>query len=199
MAVYGYARVSTNQQDLKTQEAKLKEAGAEVILQEKYTGKQREGRVELDKLIKILQESTEPNQVKVTKIDRLARSIMDLKQLIKEITDTGASITFLDNNLTFKANSNDPMQTLMLNMLGSFAEFERDLIVSRTQEGKAYQKAHNPDYKEGRPARKITPKYQHAYDLLQAGNSYRDVSRKTGISESTLHRIRRQIEIEKEA
>lgn len=205
MAIYGYARVSTNQQELKAQSAKLREAGAttKTIFKEKYTGKDRKGRKALNEMIELL---VEGDEVKVTKIDRLARSIMDLRQVIQEITEKGATVTFLDNNLTFSANTSDPMQNLMLNMLGSFAEFERDLIVTRTQEGKAYKKATNPNFKEGRPKREITPAYQHAYDLLKEGKSYKEVNELTkkgkndkGISISTLHRIRRQIESEKEA
>jgi DNA invertase Pin-like site-specific DNA recombinase len=82
-------------------------------------------------------------------------------------------------------------------MLGSFAEFERDLIVSRTQEGKAYAKKHDPEYKDGRPKRRLTPQYLHAIELLQT-LSYNQVSKKTGISKSTLQRIKKQHETEGE-
>lgn len=191
MTVYGYARVSTNKQELEQQIDKLEKAGAVTIFSEKYTGRKKDGRKELAKLLESVQAGDE---VVVTKIDRLARSIMDLKSIIADITEKGASIHFLDNNLIFKSESNDAMQNLMLNMLASFAEFERDLIVSRTQDGKEYAKKANKNYREGRPSRKITPAYQHAYELLKQGISYKEVSRKTNISESTLHRIRRQIE-----
>ena len=72
----------------------------------------------------------------MTKIDRLARSIVDLNSIISSLNHSGVTITFLDNALTFEPNKSDSMQTLMMNMLGSFAQFERDLIVTRTQEGK---------------------------------------------------------------
>ena len=129
--------------------------------------------------------------VKITKIDRLARSIPDLRDLIKEMHQKGVAVEFLDNNLSFKPTGNDPMQKLMLNMLGSFAEFERDLIVSRTQEGKAYAKKHDKNFKDGRPKRLLTPKYLHAIELLET-NSYNQVEKKTGISKSTLQRIKKQ-------
>ena len=103
----------------------------------------------------------------------------------------GVAVEFLDNNLSFKPNGNDPMQKLMLNMLGSFAEFERDLIVSRTQEGKAYAKKYDKNFKDGRPKRRLTPQYLHAIELLET-NSYNQVEKKTGISKSTLQRIKKQ-------
>jgi len=185
---YGYARVSTNKQELKTQLEKLKQAECETIFQEKMTGTKKEGREELQKMIDKLQAG---DVVKVTKIDRLARSIPDLRNLIEVMHEKSVSVEFLDNNLLFKPNGNDPMQKLMLNMLGSFAEFERDLIVSRTQEGKAYAKKHDKNFKDGRPKRRLTPQYLHAIELLET-NSYNQVEKKTGISKSTLQRIKKQ-------
>ena len=191
--IYGYARVSTGRQELKTQLEKLKAAGCERIYQEKMTGTKKDGREELRKLMDALQEG---DTVKITKIDRLARSIPDLRNIIQDMHAVSVTVEFLDNNMRFEPNGNDPMQKLMLNMLGSFAEFERDLIVSRTQEGKAYARKHDPNYKDGRPKRRLTPQYLHAIELLQT-LSYNQVSKKTGISKSTLQRIKKQSEIEK--
>ena len=192
--IYGYARVSTGRQELKTQLEKLKRAGCETIFQEKMTGTKKDGREELQKMMDLLQAG---DIVKITKIDRLARSIPDLRDLIEDMHNRGVAVEFLDNNMRFEPNGNDPMQKLMLNMLGSFAEFERDLIVSRTQEGKTYAKKHDPEYKDGRPKRRLTPQYLHAIELLQT-LSYNQVSKKTGISKSTLQRIKRQHETEGE-
>lgn len=192
MTIYGYARVSTNKQELKTQLEKLENAECEIIYQEKMTGTKRNTRVELDRMMNVLQAG---DTVKVTKIDRLARSIPDLRDLIKEMHKLSVTVVFMDNQLTFEPNKSDPMANLMLNMLGSFAEFERDLIVTRTQEGKAYSKKHNPNYKEGRPKRKLNPRYLHAIQLLET-QSYSDVSKNTGISKSTLQRIKKQYQEE---
>ncbi len=87
---------------------------------------------------------------------------------------------------------------MMLNMLGSFAEFERDLIISRTQEGKNYAKKANKYYKEGRPKATITPAKKHAYDLLMSGSgkSYKEVEQVTGFSKSTLQRVKKKIQAE---
>ena len=192
--IYGYARVSTSKQELKTQLEKLKAAGCEKIYQEKITGTNKDSRVELQKLMQAVQPG---DIVKCTKIDRLARSIPDLRNIIQDMHAVSVTVEFLDNNMRFEPNGNDPMQKLMLNMLGSFAEVERDLIVSRTQEGKAYAKRHNKDYKDGRPKRRLTPQHLHAIELLKT-ESYNQVSKKTNLSKSTLQRIKKQFEQERE-
>lgn len=191
--IYGYARVSTSKQELANQMNTLKENGAEEIYSEKYTGTKKNERQELSKLLECVQPGDE---VLVTKIDRLARSITDLRELVDGFLSRGVSVTFLKDNMSFKAHEkSSAMQTLMLNMLGSFAEFERDLIVSRTSEGKAYAKANNPNFKEGRPARKLTKQYLHAIELMNT-HTMKEVEQMTKISRSTLFRIKRQYQDE---
>ena len=131
------------------------------------------------------------DKVFVTKIDRLARSIVDLNSIISTLNQSGVTISFLDNALTFEPNKNDSMQTLMMNMLGSFAQFERDLIVTRTQEGKQWHRANKKGYREGRPKRVLNDRYKHALELMET-NSMREVEKKTNISISTLKRIKKQ-------
>ncbi len=193
MTTFGYSRVSTSKQDLQSQVAKLKNAGAEKIYSEKYTGTKKDGRKQLSELLEVVKTD---DKVLVTKIDRLARSIVDLKELVQAFLDKGVTVTFVDNNMTFKPNEHDSMQTLMLNMLGSFAEFERDLIVTRTAEGKAYAKANNKNFKDGRPKRRLNDKYLHAIELMET-NTMKDVEKKNGISRSTLFRIKKQAREEK--
>src|SRR5699024_10166307 len=193
MVKYGYSRVSTSKQDLHAQIAKLENFGAEKVYSEKYTSTKKKGREQLSQLLNVVREGDE---VFVTKIDRLARSIVDLKELVQSFLDKGVSVSFIDNNMTFKPNEHDSMQTLMLNMLGSFAEFERDLIVTRTAEGKAYAKANNKNFKDGRPKRRLNDKYLHAIELMET-NTMKDVEKKNGISRSTLFRIKKQAREEK--
>ncbi|MCE3178004.1 MULTISPECIES: recombinase family protein [Enterococcus] len=188
MAIYGYSRVSTSNQDYKTQILKLEDAGAKKIFSEKYTGTKKEGRKELEELLSIVEKG---DLVLVTKIDRLARSIVDLNSIISTLNESGVTVTFLDNALTFEPNKKDSMQTLMMNMLGSFAQFERDLIVTRTQEGKQWQRANKKDYKEGRPKRILNDQYKHALELMKT-NSMKEVVKKTNLSLSTLKRIKKQ-------
>lgn len=187
--IYGYARVSTSKQELANKMNTLKENGAEEIYSEKYTGTKKSERQELSKLLQCVQPGDE---ILVTKIDRLARSITDLRELVDGFLSRGVSVTFLKDNMSFKANEkSSAMQTLMLNMLGSFAEFERDLVVSRTSEGKAYAKANNPNFKEVRPERKLTKQYLHAIDLMNT-HTMKEVEQMTKISRSTFFRIKKQ-------
>ena len=194
MTIYGYARVSTTGQDLTDQKNQLLQNAASIIYAEKITGAKRNGRNELANLLEVVQPG---DQILVKKIDRLARSIRDLREIVDEITSKGASVKFLEDNMEFNAlDKASPIQTMMLNMLGSFAEFERDLIISRTQEGKNYAKKANKYYKEGRPKATITPAKKHAYDLLVSGKSYKEVEQVTGFSKSTLQRIKQKIQAE---
>lgn len=188
MAIFGYTRVSTSNQDYQTQIQKLENAGAERIFSEKYTGAKKEGRRELENLQDTVKKG---DQVLVTKIDRLARSIVDLNSIVSSLNDKGVTVTFLDNSLTFEPNKKDSMQTLMMNMLGSFAQFERDLIVTRTQEGKQWHKTNNKNYREGRPKRVLNDRYKHAIELMKV-LSMKEVVKKTDISLSTLKRIKKQ-------
>lgn len=188
MAIFGYTRVSTSNQDYQTQIQKLENAGAERIFSEKYTGAKKEGRRELENLQDTVKKG---DQVLVTKIDRLARSIVDLNSIVSSLNDKGITVTFLDNSLTFEPNKKDSMQTLMMNMLGSFAQFERDLIVTRTQEGKQWHKTNNKNYREGRPKRVLNDRYKHAIELMKV-LSMKEVVKKTDISLSTLKRIKKQ-------
>lgn len=188
MAIFGYTRVSTSNQDYQTQIQKLENAGAKKIFSEKYTGTKKEGRNELANLQATVEKG---DQVLVTKIDRLARSIVDLNSIVSFFNDKGVTVTFLDNSLTFEPDKKDSMQTLMMNMLGSFAQFERDLIVTRTQEGKQWHKANNKNYREGRPKRVLNDRYLHAIELMKV-LSMKEVVKKTDISLSTLKRIKKQ-------
>lgn len=126
----------------------------------------------------------------VTKIDRLARSIVDLNSIISTLNQLGVTISFFDNGLIFEPNKNDSMQTLMMNMFGSFAQFERDLIVIRTQEGKQWHQANKQGYREECPKRVLNDRYRHALELMET-NSMREVEKKINISLSTLKRIKK--------
>lgn len=190
--VYGYCRVSTKGQakdgnSLESQQNKLKENGAEIIYIDSFTGTKME-RPELDNLLAKLQDG---DTLIVTKLDRFARSVSQATELITSLIDKGIKVNIL--NLGVLDNSS--MSTLMRNILLSFAQFERDMIVERTQEGKAIarQKA---DFKEGRPKIYGKKQIEHALQLLES-NSYKQVEELTGISKSTLIRAKRKKESSK--
>lgn len=181
----GYARVSTVGQGLDAQINALKDAGVTKIFKEKITGTKRE-RPQLDALIDYIREGDE---VFVTKIDRLARSIADLSDIVKAINRKGASITFIDNNMTFKSDSNDAMQSLLFNVLGSFAQFERDLIVARTTEGRERAKAAGKHM--GRKVSHSDEAIAEAIEMYdnreEEGYSIADIEKATGLKRSSLY------------
>ena len=178
---YGYARVSTNEQDLANQLEQLKNAGAEKIYSEKYTGTKRD-RPKLDELLSILSEGDE---LIVAKLDRLSRSVQQGTELISELQEKDVVVNILNMGRIDRT----PNGSLMLNMFLAFAQFERDMIVERTQEGKAIAKQ-QPGYREGRPRKFGKDQIQHAMDLLK-DHSYSQVEKMTGISKSTLIRARK--------
>lgn len=184
----GYARVSTVGQDLAAQVELLKENGVseQDIYKEKVTGTSTAQRTELDSLLRHVRAGDE---VIVSKIDRLARSISDLNKIVETLTAKGVSIHFITDNLTFEADSNSAMNTLIFNMLGSFAQFERDLIVQRTTEGRERAKAQGKHM--GRP-KQPTANIERAVQLFNSrkdnGLSVKDIVNTTGVPRATIYR-----------
>lgn len=190
MTIYGYARVSTIGQDLQAQEKRLKEYGCTKIFAEKKSGKATKNREQLQALINVVKSD---DIVAITKIDRLARSISDLQATIEQINAKGASVVFLDNGLQFDGKNDNPMSKLMLNMLGSFAEFERDLIVSRTKEGKQYAKENNKYFKDGRPTRNLKKEpYNNILIRVAKGYTTNRIAEKEKTTKATIMRVKKQ-------
>ena len=190
--IYGYARVSTRCQatdgnSLEVQEQALKEAGAEIIYKESFTGTKKE-RPQFNELISILKEG---DTIIVTKLDRFARSMLQGSELITDLIERGIKVNILNIGIL----DNTPSSKLIRNVFFSFAEFERDMIVERTQEGKAIAKL-NPDFREGRPRKYKKVQYDHAIELLKT-NSVRKTAAMVGIPVATLCReIKRRKEKE---
>ena len=134
MATYGYARVSTTDQDLTIQVTKLKEAGCEVIRQEKITGTTRDGRTELRTLLDFIRPG---DMLMVTRIDRLAWSIGDLQDIVRELRTKGATLKATEQPI----DTSNAAGKAFLDMLGVFAEFETNLRRERQMEGIAKAKA----------------------------------------------------------
>ena len=123
----------------------------------------------------------------VTKLDRIARSTMQGIKLIEALVDKGVIIHVLNIGIM----DNSPTGKLIRNIFLAFAEFERDMIVERTQEGKSMAKQ-NPDFREGRPKKYSKAQISHALELLDT-YSYKKVSEMTGISVSSLQRAKRKM------
>lgn len=180
---YGYARVSTINQDLQAQLNKLTEEGCEVVYSEKFTGTKTD-RPEFNKVLQLLKEG---DTLVVTKLDRFARTASKGTELIKDLLKRGVKVHVLNMGLV----EDTPTGRLILNIMGSFAEFEKDMIIERTQEGKAVAKL-NPEFKDGRPNKYKKEQVQHALKLLET-HSYKQVDQMTGISKSTLIRAKNKL------
>ena len=184
--IYGYARVSTAQQDYATQIEDLKRAGATKIFKDKYTGTTAD-RPEFDKLMaKIKNDDT----LIVTKLDRLARNTQDALNIVKKMNAEGIILRVLNIGTI----DNSPSGRLIFTVFSAFAEFERDLIVSRIQEGKAWAKANNPNFHDGMPRKYDQEQINFAWKLhTQDHMSYSEISKKLGMSKATIYRRFREL------
>lgn len=182
---YGYARVSTTTQDLNSQIKNLIDSGVSKnnIFKDKFTGTTTD-RPHFNELIQKLKSG---DTLTITKLDRLARNTKEALSIIEQLLENDIAI----NVLNMGKIENTSIGKLIYTVLLSVAELERDMIVERTQEGKAYAKKHNPNFKEGRPRRKLNDRYLKAIEIMQT-NSISETSTITGISVATLKRIRKQ-------
>src|SRR5215207_4972896 len=128
MSLYGYARVSTLDQDLAIQRAALKAAGCGVIRAEKASGSRRDGRTELQVLLDFVQPG---DTLVVTRIDRLARSLKDLQDIVHELRQKGVALRATEQPV----DTTTAAGKAFLDMLGVFAEFETNLHRERQLEG----------------------------------------------------------------
>jgi DNA invertase Pin-like site-specific DNA recombinase len=180
--IYGYARVSTVGQTLAAQLDQLKAAGCEKIYREKATGA-RADRRELLKLLKAL----EPGDiVTVTRIDRLARSTFDLFAIVKGIADAGAQFRSLAEPWADTATSTG---RLMLAVLGGLADVERDLIRTRTAEGRSRARAQGKHM--GRPPALTPVQQKEARQRRAEGATLDELARSYDVGESTIRRATR--------
>src|SRR5262247_2221964 len=180
MTTYGYARVSTNGQDLGSQEAELMAAGAAKVFKEKVSGATRD-RAELAKLIRRL----EPGDVLVvTRLDRLARSTRDLLNILATIGEHEAGFRSLKDTW---ADTTTPHGRLMLTVLGGLAEFERELIRARTGEGRKRAKARGVKF--GRPHKLTSHQRRELMERLADGAVQGDLARSYGVSQATISRL----------
>ena len=186
--IYGYARVSTKGQakdgnSLEAQEKALQAAGAEIIYIETFTGKETD-RPELDKMLKQLEKG---DRLIVAKLDRIARSASKGIELIDGLLNKGVNVHILNMGVLDDTPTGKLIRTIFL----GFAEFERDMIVERTQEGKQIARENarkrGEVFREGRPNKYSLTQMEHATELLKT-HSYTQVAELTGISKSTLLR-----------
>lgn len=185
--IYGYARVSTKGQahdgnSLESQIAQLKDNGAEKIYKDSFTGT----KADRPAFTELLNELKAGDTLIVTKLDRFARSMTQGSELVNELVEKGIKVNILNIGIM----DNTPASKLIRNIFLSFAEFERDMIVERTQEGKAIAKQ-KEGFKEGRPKKYTDKQLDNAISMLSVNGgdkSYNEVAELLGISKSTLIR-----------
>ena len=172
----GYRRVSTVEQKFDRQEL----GELDKLFEEKVSGSNAE-REALNEMIDFVREDDE---VIVFSIDRLARNLRDLQTIIQKLNDKGATIHFLSERLTFSASSEDAFAKLQLQMMGAFAEFERNIIRKRQAEGIAKAKARGVYAKRGATINKESVK-----QLQANGLSITAIAREMDISRMSVYRI----------
>ena len=189
---YAYARVSTRKQfrdgnGLDEQIEKLKTVGYDELITEEFSGSTTK-RPMLDSLIANLKSG---DTLIVTKLDRLARSSAEGSKLINDLLNRGVAVHILNMGLI----DNTPTGKLITNIMFAFAEYERDLIIERTQAGKEIARTKH-GFRDGRPPIAWSRKKAAAELILLQHKSYKEVSDLTGLSISTLARSVRVLKAE---
>jgi DNA invertase Pin-like site-specific DNA recombinase len=179
MTTYGYARVSTNGQDLSSQEAELL-AGCSKVFAEKVSG----ARSDRAKLAKVLRRLQPGDVLVVTRLDRLARSTRDLLNILATISERQAGFRSLKDAW---ADTTTPHRRLMLTVLGGLAEFERELIRARTSDGRARAGAKGVRF--GRPAALTSDQRAQVLHRLANGEVQAELARSYGVSQATISRL----------
>ena len=187
---YGYIRVSSKSQkdnySIKEQRELVIAAGADEVIEEIYTGGKVYERPEFSKLISRLQPG---DTLIVCKLDRFARTVVEGALLAQELYDRNINLNILNMGLI----EHTPIGSLLLNVMLSCAQFEKEMINDRCQAGREYARANNPNYKEGRPKKFHREQINLALELLSQGKTYKQVESMTGISKSTVIRAKREL------
>mgnify|MGYP000529392879 CR=1 FL=1 len=180
----GYVRVSTTDQNT------ARQLDSETLAKTfaDYASGKDTNRPELARALEYVREG---DTLVVHSMDRLARSLPDLRALVDELTGRGVAVEFVKENLTFTRDESNPFATLMLNMLGSFAEFERSLLLERQREGIAVAKAKGV-YKGRTPS--LTDEQRSAVaQRLSRGESATALAREYGVSRATVYNARKSV------
>ena len=178
----GYGRVSTTHQGEDQQRAQLEAAGCTVVFSETISGaKARADRPALAEALALLQEG---DQLVICKLDRLARSLVELLTIAADLEARGVDLVVLDQQLDTSTNTGK----LLFSMLGAIAEFERSLAIERTRASVEHRRANGGDLGGRRPS--YTPQQQELAQRLRAeGQSLREIALAVGVSKGTAHRM----------
>ena len=177
---FGYARVSSNTQDHAAQVEALQAAGCERIFSEKASGKSINGRPEFARLMKALKQG---DVVTVVKLDRLARSSRDLQNILHELQEIGCGFVSLGES--WRDTTSD-VGRLVMTIMGGIAEFERNLIRKRCEEG--ILRAKRKGTKFGRPTALDPSQRRRIGERYSAGETMAELAREYEVGEATVWR-----------
>lgn len=178
-----YVRVSTTEQNSARQLEEIRNySEVSRIFEDHISGRSRAERPQLAECIKYIREGDE---LIVSSIDRLARSLVDLRNLVDEITAKGVTVHFLHEKLTFSKDQN-PRDSLMLSVLGAFAEFERAIIRERQTEGIAL--ARKAGKYKGRKRALSPEQVKEARERINSGETKSSVAKHFNVARTTLYR-----------
>ena len=186
--IYGYARVSSDSQDRygtskQGQAEALTAAGCQKIYYDHFTGKE----IDRPEFTKLMGELKSGDTLKVTKLDRFARTAIEGIKKIDELMARGVSVHILNMGLIEDTPSGRLIRTIFL----AFAEYERDIIMNRLNEGKAIAKAKNPEWREGRKAIEVDKDALEKFREEQKRGSMTvaECCRELGIGRSTWYNL----------
>lgn len=175
----GYARVSTKDQTLDVQLSRLAGAGCELFFEEKISGAARK-RPQLEAMLAQLRKD---DVIVITKLDRLARSTAELLHIAEVLNEKGAGLQSIDEPW---ADTTTPAGKMIMTVFGGIAEFERSLILTRTQEGREAAKTRGVPF--GRPSKLRQDQKEVVRDLVKNGQSIASVARTFNVHPATIYR-----------
>lgn len=179
----GYARVSTKDQDLQSQLQQLEEVGCDKVFHGKHSGASSQNTTKLREMVEYVRDG---DVVVVTKLDRLGRSLKAILNTLDEIHAKGAKLRTLDGSVD--TSQETPFATAMVHLLGTFAELERNLIVSRTSEGR--EDAKSKGVRFGRKPSLTDEDQRKALELLKGGTSVRATAKALNTTRQTIYRLK---------
>jgi DNA invertase Pin-like site-specific DNA recombinase len=182
----GYIRVSTREQSTGRQSDGMESLKLDKVFTEKVSGKSKD-RPELNACITYAREG---DTVYIYSIDRLARSLGDLEAIINELVTKGVTVTFIKESQTYSRDNSNPFNKVLLQVLGAFAEFERNIMLERQAEGIAHAKLNGT--KSGKPFGKQPldmSRRQEAIEYSKQGMNITEIAKAMSLSRASIYKL----------